>query len=105
MIPPKKLYFINELKLINKNIISENKWKIDVHTGWLNFNENPILNKSINNPDMKRNIFSLIFKICNGIKKGIINKNTIIEVLTGFKRAGANAVVTYFANQIAKHLK
>ena len=43
--------------------------------------------------------------ICNGINKGIIDKNTIIEILTGFKRAGANAVVTYFANQIAKYLK
>ena len=43
--------------------------------------------------------------ICNGINKGIIDKNTIIEVLTGFKRAGANAVVTYFANLIAKDLK
>ena len=43
--------------------------------------------------------------ICNGIKKGIIDKNTIIEILTGFKRAGANAVVTYFANKIAKELK
>ena len=43
--------------------------------------------------------------ICNGISKGIIDKNTIIEVLTGFKRAGANAVVTYFANKIAKDLK
>ena len=43
--------------------------------------------------------------ICNGIKQGILNKNSIIEVLTGFKRAGANAVVTYFANRIAKDLK
>jgi porphobilinogen synthase len=43
--------------------------------------------------------------ICNGINKGIIDKNTIIEILTGFKRAGANAVVTYFANKIAKDLK
>ena len=34
-----------------------------------------------------------------------IDKNTIIEILTGFKRAGANAVVTYFANKIAKDLK
>jgi len=43
--------------------------------------------------------------ICNGISKGIIDKYTIIEILTGFKRAGANAVVTYFANEIAKDLK
>ena len=39
------------------------------------------------------------------LKIGIIDKNTIIEILTGFKRAGANAVVTYFANKIAKELK
>jgi len=43
--------------------------------------------------------------ICNGISKGIIDKYTIIEILTGFKRAGANAVITYFANKIAKDLK
>ena len=43
--------------------------------------------------------------ICNGINKGIIDKSTIIEILTGFKRAGANAVITYFANKIAKELK
>jgi porphobilinogen synthase len=43
--------------------------------------------------------------ICNGISKGIIDKSTIIETLTGFKRAGANAVITYFADKIAKNLK
>ena len=43
--------------------------------------------------------------ICNGINKGIVDKNTIIEILTGFKRAGANAVITYFANKIAKNLQ
>ena len=43
--------------------------------------------------------------ICNGIKKSIIDKSTIIETLTGFKRAGANAVITYFANKIVKDLK
>ena len=43
--------------------------------------------------------------IKNAIDKKIINKNCIIESLTGFKRAGATAVVTYFADQIAKYLK
>ena len=41
--------------------------------------------------------------IKNGIKK-IINKNAIIESLISFKRAGANAIVTYFANEIANKL-
>ena len=43
--------------------------------------------------------------ISNAIKNKLINEHSIIEVLTAFKRAGANAVVTYFANQIAKKLK
>ncbi len=43
--------------------------------------------------------------ISYGIKKGIVDKGTIIEVLAGFKRAGANAIITYFANKIAKEIK
>ena len=40
----------------------------------------------------------------NGINRGIIDKNSIIESLTSFKRAGANAVITYFAEKVAKDL-
>ena len=43
--------------------------------------------------------------IANGIKNRIINEKTIIETLLSFKRAGANAIITYFANKIAKDLK
>ena len=43
--------------------------------------------------------------ISNAINKKLINENAIIEILSGFKRAGASAIVTYFANQIAKDLK
>ena len=43
--------------------------------------------------------------ICNGIKKKIIDKKTIIETLICFKRAGANAIITYFADKIATDLK
>ncbi len=46
--------------------------------------------------------YSLIY---NGIKKNLIDKRTILEVLIGFKRAGANAVITYFANEVARDLK
>ena len=42
--------------------------------------------------------------ISNAINKKLINNNAIIEILSGFKRAGASAVITYFANQIAKNL-
>ena len=40
----------------------------------------------------------------NGIKKGIIDERSIMESLIAFKRAGANAIVTYFADKIIKDL-
>ena len=43
--------------------------------------------------------------IKNGIEKKLINKEAIEESLISFKRAGANAIVTYFALEIAKKLK
>ena len=43
--------------------------------------------------------------IQNAINKKFISKNAIIESLISFKRAGANAIVTYFANEVASRLK
>ena len=43
--------------------------------------------------------------IKNGIKNKLINEDSIVESLIGFKRAGASAIVTYFALEIAKKLK
>tara|TARA_Y100001970_G_C14202799_1_gene842162 strand:- start:162 stop:1151 length:990 start_codon:yes stop_codon:yes gene_type:complete len=42
--------------------------------------------------------------IMNGINKGIIDKKSIIESLTSFKRSGASGIVTYFADKIAADL-
>ncbi len=42
--------------------------------------------------------------ITNAIQKKIINQNAIFESLISFKRAGANAIVTYFANDVANFL-
>ena len=42
--------------------------------------------------------------IKNGIKKKIISENAIEESLISFKRAGASAIVTYFADHIARKL-
>ena len=38
----------------------------------------------------------------NGIKNKFINEDVIIESLMCFKRAGASAIVSYFALDIAK---
>ncbi len=42
--------------------------------------------------------------ISNSIQKKIIDKNVIVETLTSFKRSGASAIITYFADKIAKDL-
>ena len=43
--------------------------------------------------------------LSNGIKKKIIDDGAIIENLMSFKRAGANAIVTYYADKVADFLK
>ena len=43
--------------------------------------------------------------IMNGINNKILNEDAIYESLVSFKRAGANAIITYFANQIANKLR
>ena len=43
--------------------------------------------------------------IKNGIINKILNENAIYESLMSFKRAGASAIVTYFADQIADKLR
>ena len=42
--------------------------------------------------------------IMNAINKKIIDEKSIIETLIAFKRAGSSAIVTYFAEKIAKNL-
>ena len=43
--------------------------------------------------------------IKNGIENKLLNDNAIYESLVSFKRAGANAIVTYFADEIANKLR
>jgi len=43
--------------------------------------------------------------IQNAIKNNILNQEAIYESLISFKRAGANAIITYFADQIANKLR
>ena len=43
--------------------------------------------------------------IKNGIKKKIISENAIEESLMSFKRAGASAIVTYFADYFSQRLR
>ena len=42
--------------------------------------------------------------LSHSIKKGLVNKNIIFESLMAFKRAGANAIISYYADRIDKIL-
>ena len=42
--------------------------------------------------------------IKNGIKNNLVNKESILESLMSFKRAGASAIITYFALEVAKKI-
>ena len=43
--------------------------------------------------------------LTNGIYRGLINKKAILESLISFKRAGANAIVSYYADRLSLILK
>ena len=43
--------------------------------------------------------------LSNSIKKGLIDKNCILESLISFKRAGASAIVSYYADRINNLIK
>ena len=42
--------------------------------------------------------------LSNAVKKKLVNKNVIFESLVAFKRAGANAIVSYYADRLDKIL-
>jgi porphobilinogen synthase len=43
--------------------------------------------------------------ISNGIKNHIVDKGVILESLIAFKRAGANAIVSYYADRLSEILR
>ena len=43
--------------------------------------------------------------LSNGIKKNIVNNQVIIESLIAFKRAGANAIISYYADRLDQILR
>tara|TARA_B100000674_G_C37881658_1_gene934606 strand:- start:920 stop:1555 length:636 start_codon:yes stop_codon:yes gene_type:complete len=66
----------------------------------------------ISNIKKKFNIPVIVYQVSgeysllkNAIKNKILNEEAIIESITSFKRAGASAIVTYFALEIAKKIK
>ena len=42
--------------------------------------------------------------LTNGVKKGFVDNDIFLESLISFKRAGANAIISYFADRLDKIL-
>ena len=43
--------------------------------------------------------------LANGINRGLIDNNAVLESLISFKRSGANAIVSYYADRLDKIIK
>ena len=63
------------------------------------------IKKSFNVPILAYQVSGEYSLIKNGIKKKFINEDAMLESLISFKRAGACAIITYFALDVAKKLK
>ena len=63
------------------------------------------LKKVFNVPILAYQVSGEYFMIKNALEKKIMNDDAVIESITAFKRAGAAAVVTYFALDIAKKIR
>ena len=63
------------------------------------------IKKNFNVPVMAYQVSGEYSLIKNAIEKKLLDESSIIESITSFKRAGACAIVTYFALDIAKKIK
>ena len=58
------------------------------------------IKKKFNVPVFAYNVSGEYSLIKNGIKSSLAKEDIILEVIYSFKRAGANAIVSYFANEV-----
>jgi porphobilinogen synthase len=58
------------------------------------------IKQKFNVPVFAYNVSGEYSLIKNGIKSSLAKEDIIIEVIYSFKRAGANAIVSYFANEV-----
>ena len=63
-----------------------------------------LIKKNFKIPVMAYQVSGEYSLLSNGISKGLIDENAVIESLIAFKRAGANAIVSYYADRINKIL-
>ena len=65
---------------------------------------NPLVKENFKIPVFAYQVSGEYSLIKNGIKNNILKEEAIYESLISFKRAGASAIITYFADKIADKL-
>ena len=63
------------------------------------------IKKNFNVPVLAYQVSGEYSLIKNGVQKKILNEESILESITSFKRAGACAIITYFALDVARKIK
>ena len=64
-----------------------------------------LVKKNFKIPVMAYQVSGEYSLISNGINKNLVDQNIILESLIAFKRAGANAIISYYADRLDKILK
>ena len=63
-----------------------------------------LIKQSFKIPVMAYQVSGEYSLLSNGIEKKLIDKSVILESLIAFKRAGANAIISYYADKLDKIL-
>ena len=64
-----------------------------------------LVKENFNIPVMAYQVSGEYSLLSNGINKGLVDNKIILESLIAFKRAGANAIVSYYADRLDKILR
>ena len=64
-----------------------------------------LVKKNFKIPVMAYQVSGEYSLLSNGVNKGLVDQNVVLESLIAFKRAGANAIISYYADRLDKILK
>ena len=64
-----------------------------------------LVKKNFRIPVMAYQVSGEYSLLSNGVNKGLVDQKIVLESLIAFKRAGANAIISYYADRLDRILK
>ena len=64
-----------------------------------------LVKKNFRIPVMAYQVSGEYSLLSNGVNKGLVDQSVVLESLIAFKRAGANAIISYYADRLDKIFK